>query len=206
MLHTIKEWISLQFHRAEWKKKNKHNYTDISFLGDLNKISVGSFSYGMLNILSSGVDNESLEIGSFCSISSKATFLLAGEHDTRKVFNYPVRQKIFKSSVDTISKGKIVIHDDVWIGDNSLILSGVVISQGAVVAAGSVVTKNVPPYAIVGGVPARVIRYRFSEEVIKELLNIDFSKITKELLEKHIMELNQDLKSVDQLYWLPKKV
>lgn len=70
---------------------------------------------------------------------------------------------------EATSKGDIVVKDDVWIGYGSIILSGVHIGQGAVIAAGSVVSHDVPPYAIVGGVPARLIKYRFSEEMTKKL-------------------------------------
>ena len=79
------------------------------------------------------------------------------------------------------------------------------IGQGAVVAAGAVVTKDVPPYAIVGGVPAKVIKYRFEPEMIAELLKIDYRKLSKEDIEKHIDDLYTELKDPSQLDWMPKK-
>ncbi|MBP3710262.1 MAG: CatB-related O-acetyltransferase [Treponema sp.] len=86
---------------------------------------------------------------------------------------YPFKAKIFGVEREALSKGDIVIEDDVWVGENALILSGVTIRQGAIVAAGAVVTKDVEPYSIVAGIPAKIIKYRFSEELRKELLNID---------------------------------
>ena len=74
-------------------------------------------------------------------------------------------------------KGDIIIGDDVWIGAESIIGAGVKIGQGAVIGAGSVVTKDVPPYAVACGIPAKVIKYRFSEELINKLLNIDIKKL-----------------------------
>lgn len=103
---------------------------------------------------------------------------------------------MFKES-EAITKGPIIVEDDVWIGNNAIILSGITIGKGAIVAAGSVVTKNVEPYSIVGGNPAQLIKYRFSEEVIRQLLNVDLSKIdmqfileNEELLYKTINEDN----------------
>lgn len=84
-------------------------------------------------------------------------------------------------------------------------MSGVHIGQGAVVATGVVVTKDVPPYAIVGGVPAKVIKYRFEPEMIEELLKVDYSKLTKKDIEKHIDDLYVELKNLSQLDWMPKK-
>lgn len=112
---------------------------------------------------------------------------------------------------DATSKGSIIVDDDVWIGYRATIMSGVHIGQGAVVAAGAVVTKDVPPYAIVGGVPARVIKYRFSPEVIEHLLKLDYSKLSDDMIREKIDDLYTSLdgKSPEEveklLAWFPKR-
>ena len=116
-----------------------------------------------------------ITIGNFCSIARDVA-MQEYNHRIDRLSTYNVEKNIFegKSKDDTISKGAIRIGNDVWIGTKSVILSGITIGHGAIVAAGSVVTKNVPPYAIVGGNPAKVIRYRFSSEVVDELLRIQW--------------------------------
>lgn len=196
-----------------WSKLNKHNETKIGknknktvikLIKD-RRLKVGNYTYGSLNLDSTCSKEEGLYIGSFCSISSQSTFLLSGEHSITTFTTFPIDIKICNESFFSKSKGPIVIDDDVWICDHSLILSGVHIGQGAVVAAGAVVSYDVPPYAIVGGVPAHILKYRFSPELIEELLKVDYGKLKKEDIEKHIDELYVELKDKRQLDWMPKK-
>ena len=88
-----------------------------------------------------------------------------------------------------LSKGDISVGDDVWIGYRAIILSNVNIGKGAVIAAGAVVTKDVPPYAIVGGMPAKIIRYRFPEKIRNQLLNLDLSKISENVICRNIEQM-----------------
>ena len=121
-------------------------------------------------------DRVSVRIGSFTSIASGVEIVPGGGHHVEWVTTYPVRLKFGLPGAlqdgHPETKGPIVIGNDVWLGRNSLILSGVTIGDGAVVAAGAVVASDVPPYAIAGGVPAKVIRYRFSPEQIAALQRI----------------------------------
>lgn len=127
---------------------------------------------------------------------------MSGEHSITGIMTYPLIDDV---KINSRSKGAIIVDDDVWIGYGATIMSGVHIGQGAVVAAGAVVTKDVPPYAIVGGVPAKVIKYRFEPEMIEELLKIDYGKLTKEDIAKHIDDLYTELNDPSQLDWMPKK-
>ena len=84
-------------------------------------------------------------------------------------------------------------------------MSGVHINQGAVIAAGAVVTKDIPAYAIVGGVPAKVIKYRFDSEIIQELLKKDFEKLSYEMIGKNLDKLYNKVTDVKSFQWLPQK-
>ena len=130
-------------------------------------------------------ENEYLKIGDFVSVAPGVVFLLSVEHGYKGFSTFPFKVKVFGEDFEATSKGPIIVKDDVWIGLNSIILSGITIGQGAIVAAGSVVTKDVPPYAIVGGNPARVIKYRFEPEVIEKLLKIDYSLLSEDALTKN---------------------
>lgn len=185
--------IRVYLKNKKWRKLNKHNKTKMANVFDMSKVEVKNYSYGPLFVETFGLESEKLSIGNFCSIAYGVKFLLGGEHDYKKVSTYPFHVHVFHDGVDAISKGHIVIKDDVWIGYNSLILSGVEIGQGAVIAAGSVVTKDIPPYAIAAGVPARVIKYRFDKEIIAELLKIDYSKWNPAKLNKLKECLNTDI-------------
>ncbi|XZG71928.1 rhamnan synthesis F family protein [Chitinibacteraceae bacterium HSL-7] len=129
-----------------------------------------------MHVLDFGHADEQLSIGHFVSIAEDVRFVLGGEHDYDVLSTFPFRAK-YLGIEEAKTKGPIIVEDDVWIGYGSTILSGVTIGQGAVVAAGSVVTKNVPPYSVVGGNPAKVIKYRFEPEVIAKLLKFDYSRL-----------------------------
>lgn len=124
------------------------------------------------------INHERLIIGRFCSIACGAKFLFNSANHTQRslsTYIFPVLFEEWNLDVDRIpeawdNKGDIVVGNDVWIGYEAVILAGVTIGDGAIVAARAVVTKDVPPYTIVGGVPARPIRRRFSQPEIDRLL------------------------------------
>jgi acetyltransferase-like isoleucine patch superfamily enzyme len=205
LLRSLLKTIKLNSFKRKWRKENSHNQTLPIAKFDTNLVSVGIGTYGELNVVSFSNDCK-LKLGNYISIAQEVTFLLNVEHYTNHISAYPFKVKTLHiQKAEAFSKGDIVVDDDVWIGYGATILSGVHIGQGAIVAAGAVVTKDVPPYAIVGGVPAKVIKYRFSEEIINELLKVDYSKLTEEQIKDHIDDLYTDLNVTDQLKWLPKK-
>ena len=111
-----------------------------------------------------------INIGSFCSIASSVV-IQEYNHKFDRISSYYVNQNLFNGSYldDITSTGPIIIEDDVWIGSNSVILSGITIGRGAIIGAGSIVTKDIPKYSIVAGNPAKVLKQRFTEETISAL-------------------------------------
>lgn len=142
------------------------------------------------------------DIGKYCSISWNVS-IGGANHDIEKLTTCPLIRLFDDAGTDYQSYLNESVHigNDVWIAAGSHVLRGVTIGDGAVIAANAVVTKDVPPYAIVGGVPAKLIKYRFNEEIIKELENLKWwnwsnekiiaarSLFHKELNEKIIEEL-----------------
>lgn len=171
--------------KKTWRKKNTHNYTYLLNRFSLGLVKVGKETYGGLRVFNYG-NNTKLRIGSFCSISSNVCFILGGEHKYSFLTTYPFKKVVYKTiSSEDESKGDIIVQDDVWIGEGCKILSGVTISQGAIIGAGSVVTRNIPAYAIAAGNPAKIIKKRFSDEIINKLVEIDLTKID---LDENILE------------------
>lgn len=204
IIRDLARQIKLNRFRKKWSKNNSNNLTKPMNCFDRSLVNIGNYTYGELNIIS--FNNKSkLMVGFFCSIAEKVTFLLDVEHHMDYISSYPFNAKIFDGCDEAFSKGDIVIDDDVWIGYGATIMAGVHVGQGAVVAAGAVVTKDVPPYAIVGGVPAKVIKYRFTDEIIEALMKVDYSKITDKMIKDHIDELYTELKDIKQLAWMPKR-
>lgn len=169
MLNIIKQLLKKE-------NKNKSVFTNRYILNSSN-IKIGDFTYGIPKIYSWD-KKTNLEIGKFCSIADNVKILMGGNHRTDWISTYPFSElnKDFQSGKyvtgHPASKGNIVIGNDVWIGNDVIILSGVTIGDGAVIGAGSVVTKSIEPYNIVAGNPAIVLKKRFSNEIIEDLLKI----------------------------------
>ena len=204
-MRKVLEKISLFLFRKKWRKKNKFNTTIPLNMFDINSVLIGKHTYGGISVLNYN-NAYKLIIGNYCSIATFVMFILDADHYTNHISTFPFKVKELGERFEGVSKGDILVDDDVWIGYGATIMSGVHIGQGAVVAAGAVVTKDVPPYAIVGGVPAKVIKYRFEPEMIEELLKVDYSKLTKEMIEEHIDDLYTELKDKKQIDWMPRKI
>ena len=138
----------------------------------LGRISIGRFTSLSKSLVVSG--NEEIRIGSFCSIFG--TQFLGTSHDYSHFTTYYLRNHILGESKEASlkSKGNIMVGNDVWIGANTIVLSGVSIGTGAVIGAGSVVTHDLEPYGIYVGNPAKLVKYRFSKEIRDSLLQSEW--------------------------------
>ena len=155
-----------------------------------NTIIAANVRMGKYSYISSGSIYSNTTIGRYCSIAVNV-IIGADEHPIDWLSTSPVQYK--NDEFFSFSAGqkrelksdelKTMIGNDVWIGANACIKRGVNVGDGSIIGAGSVVTKDVPPYAIVGGIPAKVIRYRFSEETIRQLVELAWwNRERKELL------------------------
>ena len=189
--------------RRKWRKLNAHNDIHLKVgASSYRQVYAGRYSYGRISVvIFNTVDR--LFIGNFVPIANGVLFVIGGEHCMQNLTTFPVDNLITKSFryKDGVSKGGITIGDDVWIGTNAIILGGVKVGQGAIIGASAVVTKDIPPYAVVVGNPAIVVKYRFSEDLIQKMLKIDFSRINKSFLSSNLSLLySKDMNaSVDQI-------
>ena len=156
-----------------------------------SKVSIGRYSYGdNLIKVQQWKEGASLQIGSFCSIAKGVTFLLGGNHRTDWISTYPFghvyanEMGINPASEHPKTNGDIIINDDVWIGQNSTILSGIKVGAGAVIAANSTVVKNALPYKIYGGNPAKLIKPRFNNQITDLLLMLKWWELDIEEIKK----------------------
>lgn len=154
---------------------------------------IGAYTY-----IANNTDVENAKVGKFCSIADHCRIGMGGHTlthlSTSPVFTERVnacRVSWTDKDVNKVKSRSVTIGNDVWIGSHVLINGGVKIGDGAVIGAGAVVVKDVPPYAVVGGVPAKIIKYRFSDDVIARLTEMKWWDWPEERLREHIDRFQQ---------------
>lgn len=193
---AYRQYLFARFQK-EWRRRNAHNRTAAMNVFPMECVRVGNGTYGELHILSYLPEAEELVIGNHVSMAPDVHFILSGNHQTRTLFTYPILSTLEKRHhpLDSLSKGPIIVEDEAWIGYGVTVLSGVTLGKGCIVAAGSVVTRDIPPYAIAGGNPARIIRYRLPEDVIPVIRDLRLNDLSAEQLAAHADMLYQPLRN-----------
>ena len=165
------------------------------------QLKVGNHTYGINNLMITSYkgSNANVVIGKYCSLAPNISIITGGIHPTNWISTYPFRIKWdmngkFEDGMP-YSKGDVIIGNDVWIGTGVTILSGIKIGHGSVIAAGSIVVKDVAPYAIIGGNPAKLIRFRFNEFDIERLLVTNWWDWNEEKVKENVSLINSE--SVD---------
>lgn len=175
--------------RKKIERKYRHQHLIVGLNSSLTNTLLGNYVYinkgvsvensfiGNHTYINSNTNVRNTNIGKFCSIGSNIQFGL-GKHPTNMVSTHPAffaNNKIFKTYSDKVyidEYENITVGNDVWIGDGAVIMNGVSIEDGAVIAARAVVTKDVKAYSIVGGVPAKLLKMRFDENTINEIVGL----------------------------------
>lgn len=192
-----REWQFAKF-KKQWRRRNRHNNTVPCNIFPTEIVTVGNGTYGELHVHSYLPEAESLQIGNYVSIAPEVHFILGGNHRTDTLFPFPLKSRVLHAhcTEDAGSRGAVVVEDEAWIGYGATILSGVRIGKGAVVGARAVVTGDVPPYSIVAGNPARVVRRRLPEAVIEKVRGISLNDVPesewKDLLDVFYTPLNEN--------------
>ena len=179
---------NLNSYNAVFKENNGRKIFTKHLLKD-KQFVIGDFTYGKPIVRHWG-ESATLEIGKFCSIAANVHIFLGGNHrvDWVTTYPFPAFSSFFPAAKEIVghpaTKGNVVIGNDVWIGNGATIMSGVTIGDGAVVGTMAVVAKDVKPYEIVVGNPARPIRKRFNDKIIANLLILQWWNLPMEEIEK----------------------
>lgn len=172
-----------------FKRKKKSIYTKDILRG--NCFQIGDYTYGTPDVHAQS-QGAILKIGKFCSIAGGVKIILGDNHrmDWATTFPFPVFADQWPEVADKrdywFTKGDVIIGNDVWIGEDALILSGVTVGDGAVIGARSVVARDVEPYAVVVGNPGRMKKKRFSDEIIAQLLVVAWWDWPIEKIREHL--------------------
>jgi acetyltransferase-like isoleucine patch superfamily enzyme len=177
------------------------NYTSIG-KSDIRKSSIDDFSY-----ISHDTKICRTTIGKFCSIGPNSLIGGLGKHPTNLISTHPIfYSPTWHSSISFVRKqyyeefAQTIIGSDVWIGANVTVLDGIEVGCGAIIAAGAVVTKNVPDYAVIGGVPAKIIKYRFTEKEIEKLLKLRWWEYPHDTLSRnHCLFRHSDVNKIEEV-------
>ncbi|WP_291595100.1 CatB-related O-acetyltransferase [Bacteroides sp.] len=163
--------------------------------------TIGAYSY-----VGNDTDVECADIGKFCSIADHCRIGMGGHKldmlSTSPIFTEAIngtKTQWVDKDVHAVEDKRAVLGNDVWVGSHVLINGGVTVGNGAVIGAGAVVVKDIPPYAVVGGVPAKVIRYRFSEDVIAKLEELQWWDMSEDKLKEHIALFQKENVTVEEM-------
>lgn len=200
ILRECRTQFQLLKFQEKWRSCNQKNFSVAGNIFPMDVVEVGEKTYGTLNVHYYKQDAERLMIGKYCSIADNVHIFLGGEHDYKTITTYPFKNRVSRNAIaEAITKGPVIIEDDVWVGFGSTILSGSRIGKGAIIGAGSVVSGYVPPYAIYVG--NQVVKYRFSETVISKLISFDLGSIDWKKLDGNYEDLYQHItdENVDEV-------
>ena len=180
---------------ADYLERDIRIYPDSS-ISKYTTIDIGTNITGSIFIAS--FKEAPVTIGKYCAIASNVRIRPLNHYTGYINLQRKFQKRYHLPSLDSI-KGAVVIGNNVWIGDNVIILSGVTVGDGAVIGAGSVVTKNIPPYSIAVGNPAKPIKKRFSEQIIEQIIDIEWWNWSEDKIKRNQAFFETDLSTYEEL-------